>query len=64
MKYLGSIKELCNTPQLFIENSGDYTTFSPEFSDGQFGKTNDAINRIVYINDLHSVINIKHKFKY
>ena len=32
----------------FIDNSGNHSTNSPEFSNGQFGKTNDTINRIVH----------------
>mgnify|MGYP001569394628 CR=1 FL=1 len=31
-----------------IENSGNYAAFSPEFSNGQFLKTSNTINRIVH----------------
>ena len=32
-----------------IENSGNYVTNSPEFSNGQFLKISNTINRIVHI---------------
>ena len=33
---------------ILIGNSGNYSTFCPEFSKGQFLKTGDTINRIVH----------------
>ena len=47
----------------FIENSDNYNMSSSEFSKGQFGKTSDAINRIVHNKVFNTLFEEKDKNK-